>query len=107
VTHAPIAPRDRLPVWLKAVYGASRTVSYFGGQLLKVPSASIFVAGMGMSPASIGIIFLIFRLWDGMIDPLLGWLSDNTRSRWGRRRPAPHRCWGPTWRRTESTMTED
>ena len=27
------------------------------------------------------------RLWDAFTDPLMGWISDNTKSRWGRRRP--------------------
>lgn len=62
-------------------------VSYLGGQMLKVLSASIFVAGMGMSPAHIGLAFLIFRLWDAVVDPTIGWLSDNARTRWGRRNP--------------------
>lgn len=78
---------DRVPVLHKMAYGASGMVTYFGGQLLKVLSASIFVAGMGMSPAHIGWVFLIFRLWDAFLDPFMGWISDNTRSRWGRRRP--------------------
>jgi GPH family glycoside/pentoside/hexuronide:cation symporter len=80
-------PGDRVSFWLKTAYGAAGMTSYFGGQLLKVLSASIFVAGMGMSPAHIGWVFLIFRLWDAVTDPLMGWISDNTRSRWGRRRP--------------------
>ncbi|MBC8039003.1 MAG: MFS transporter [Opitutaceae bacterium] len=83
----PIRPEDRLPFWQKISFGAAGMVNYFSGTLVKVMSASIFVAGMGMSPASIGIAFLIFRLWDAVIDPFIGWVSDNTRSRWGRRKP--------------------
>jgi len=30
---------------------------------------------------------MVARLFDAFTDPLFGWLSDNTRSRWGRRRP--------------------
>jgi len=82
-----IRPEDRVPFWLKTAYGASGMVVTWGGTLPKVLSASIFVTGMGMSPAHIGWVFLVFRLWDAMLDPFMGWLSDNTRSRWGRRRP--------------------
>lgn len=82
-----IRQEDRVSFWLKTAYGASGMVNYFGSQLLKVLSASIFVAGMGMSPAHIGWVFLVFRLWDACLDPFMGWISDNTRSRWGRRRP--------------------
>lgn len=49
-------------------------VEYFGGQLLKVLSASIFVTGMGMNPAHIGWVFLIFPLWDACLDPFMGWI---------------------------------
>jgi len=86
-TTAKIRPEDRVSFGLKTAYGASGMVNYFGSQLLKVLSASIFVTGMGMSPATIGLVFLGFRLWDAMLDPLVGWISDNTRTRWGRRRP--------------------
>jgi glycoside/pentoside/hexuronide:cation symporter, GPH family len=82
-----VRPEDRVPPLHKAAYGAAGMVNYFGSQLIKVLSASIFVAGMGMSPAHIGWVFLIFRLWDAVTDPVMGWISDNTRSRWGRRRP--------------------
>ncbi|MBC8011580.1 MAG: MFS transporter [Burkholderiales bacterium] len=80
-------PEDRVSFWKKNAYGSSVMVAVWGGQLLKVLSGSVFVDGMGMSPAGIGIVFLIFRLWDAFLDPFMGWLSDNTRTRWGRRRP--------------------
>lgn len=39
-------------------------------------------------PASLaGAAFMIGKIWDAITDPVTGYLSDRTRSRWGRRRP--------------------
>jgi GPH family glycoside/pentoside/hexuronide:cation symporter len=40
-----------------------------------------------ISPAAMGAIFMISRLWDAFSDPIAGYLSDRTRNRLGRRRP--------------------
>ncbi|HEX7854222.1 MAG TPA: MFS transporter [Sphingobium sp.] len=47
----------------------------------------IYARDFGLSLGAIGLIFLIGRLWDAILDPLIGSLSDRTRSRWGRRKP--------------------
>lgn len=40
-----------------------------------------------VSPAAMGLIFGISRIWDAVSDPITGYLSDRTHSRMGRRRP--------------------
>ena len=47
----------------------------------------IYCIGMGVSPFLIGIALAIPRLWDAVTDPVMGNISDNTRSRFGRRKP--------------------
>lgn len=55
--------------------------------MLVVYLAPFYAAEMGLELATVGGIFFFARLWDAVIDPLVGNLSDQTRSRWGRRKP--------------------
>lgn len=47
----------------------------------------IYARDYGLSLTVIGVIFLLGRLWDAVADPVMGSLSDRTRSAYGRRRP--------------------
>jgi GPH family glycoside/pentoside/hexuronide:cation symporter len=40
-----------------------------------------------IAPATMGLLFGASRLWDAVADPVVGFLTDRTRSRFGRRRP--------------------
>lgn len=40
-----------------------------------------------ISPALAGIVFLVSKIWDASIDPVIGVITDRTRTRFGRRRP--------------------
>lgn len=40
-----------------------------------------------LSPASVGTMFLLTRLWDGLNDPIMGIVSDRTRTSMGKFRP--------------------
>src|SRR3990172_3860414 len=42
---------------------------------------------LGLAVTFVAIINLIYGIWDAIDDPIVGFLSDNTRTRWGRRRP--------------------
>jgi GPH family glycoside/pentoside/hexuronide:cation symporter len=74
----------------------SEAVAFSLGTLLDALSVSLvtgtlwmpfFNIGLGFNAASLSVILVIFRIWDAMTDPIVGNLSDNTRTRWGRRRP--------------------
>ena len=47
----------------------------------------ILVTGLHVSPALVGTALMVRGLWDAATDPVMGHVSDNTRTRFGRRRP--------------------
>ncbi len=84
--HFETAPADRIPFALKVVYGFG---AFVNNTLAAAVGGMIIVLnlGLGMSPALVGLLGALPRLTDAITDPLMGYISDNTRSRWGRRRP--------------------
>jgi glycoside/pentoside/hexuronide:cation symporter, GPH family len=78
---------DRVPLKAKVSFGLGNMVGNFMMNLTKELLPPVFVVALGASPALVGISIVIFRLYDAFLDPIIGWLSDNTRTRLGRRRP--------------------
>lgn len=59
-----------------------------GGQTIVAVIYLIFLTNViGINPAWAGVVIMISKIWDAVSDPLMGVISDNTRSRFGRRKP--------------------
>jgi GPH family glycoside/pentoside/hexuronide:cation symporter len=48
---------------------------------------AVFNMYLGIEPWLVGLALTLIRVWDAIVDPVVGWLSDNLRSKYGRRRP--------------------
>jgi len=84
--HHVTDPKDRIPFFQKAVYSigafANTAQAAFITQMVIVLNL-----GLGVNPALVGLVGAIPRIVDAISDPITGYISDNLRTRWGRRRP--------------------
>jgi glycoside/pentoside/hexuronide:cation symporter, GPH family len=79
--------RDRVPFKSKFAYALGGTTDIFGHWLYNNMVNPVFNVYLGLTPTQVSLGMGTARLTDAFTDPLFGWLSDNARSRWGRRRP--------------------
>jgi len=83
----PETLREALPLATKLLFGAPS----FAGAAMVIPIAihmTKFYADVVLVPLGVlGIAIALARAFDALTDPLVGWLSDRTRSSLGRRRP--------------------
>ena len=80
------APEDKLSFGQKFAYGLGAIANNLLGGAIGYMSIVLNV-GLGMNPALVGTLQAIPRFTDALTDPVMGYVSDNTRSRYGRRRP--------------------
>lgn len=84
---APVDPKGRIPLAVKLAYGAPS----FASAALVIPISihlTIFYTDTVLVPLGfVALVKALARSFDAVTDPVMGWLTDHTRSRWGRRRP--------------------
>lgn len=77
----------RVPFISKLAYGMGDVGCNFSwmfvGNFLMIFYTDVFGIGMG----AVATLMLVARIWDAVNDPVIGALSDKTRTRWGRFRP--------------------
>ena len=86
ITHIPEG--DRIPTFQKIMFSTGTNTEYAAtGLMTSVLWMPYFNIGMGMKPVLLGMVLMILRAWEAFADPFIGNISDNARTRWGRRRP--------------------
>jgi glycoside/pentoside/hexuronide:cation symporter, GPH family len=78
--------RDKVPFLQKSAFGAGHLALNLLPGALGVFSFFLLTA-FGMDPFLAGVLGGLPRLYDAITDPIMGFISDNTKSKWGRRRP--------------------
>jgi len=80
------AAKDRVPVVQKVAFGAGHLVNNLLPGALGIFMFFLLTA-FGMDPFLAGLLGGLPRIFDALTDPIMGFISDNTKSRYGRRRP--------------------
>jgi GPH family glycoside/pentoside/hexuronide:cation symporter len=86
-THHHTAPEDRIPIGQKIAYGTGQISNIILALAIMNLAPFVLTVELGVSAALVGLAMGLTRLWDAFTDPLIGYLSDNARTRWGRRKP--------------------
>ncbi len=84
--NSEITSPTTLPMSQKVAFGIGMLANQMFPAALSI-FIVILVQSLGMSPVMWGLIFFLPKLIDAVTDPLMGYISDRTQSRWGKRRP--------------------
>ncbi|TVP61581.1 MAG: MFS transporter [Leptolyngbya sp. LCM1.Bin17] len=71
----------------KLAFGAGDIGPGMTANLLAFSFLIFLTTAAGLSPVAAGSVLAIGRIWDAINDPFIGYMSDRTRTRWGRRYP--------------------
>jgi len=77
---------DKIPLIQKFIYGLGAFINNLLGAAMST-MVIVLNLGLGMNPALVGLLGALPRFIDAFTDPLMGYISDHTKSKWGRRRP--------------------
>lgn len=83
MSHSPTG--TKVPFGQKVAFGLGMLANQMFPAVLGIFMV-VLVQDMGFPTWMWGILFFLPRAYDAVLDPIMGFISDNTRSKWGRRR---------------------
>ena len=85
MTKNPIKYKEKVSMGQKIAFGLGMLANQMFPAALGIFMV-VLVQDLGFPGWMWGILFFVPRIFDAFIDPIIGFISDNTRSVWGRRR---------------------
>lgn len=79
------ATLSKVPMGQKIAFGIGMLANQMFPAVLGIFMV-VLVQDLGFTGKQWGLLFFLPRIFDSITDPIMGFISDNTRSRWGRRR---------------------
>ena len=80
-------PEEQLSVGEKIGYGLGDTASNFYWKIFENFQLIFYVDIFGIAPGAAATMFFVTKIWDAFNDPMVGFISDRTKTAWGRFRP--------------------
>lgn len=77
----------RLPLWREILYGGGNFTASMFGTIIGTWLSFFYIDTLGYNAGAIGVAMVIYSIWNAVNDPLMGYVSDHTRTRMGRRLP--------------------
>ena len=84
---AGLPPRPPITFRTKALYGLGAAANIIKQRGITTFLLLFYNQVVGLPPAMVSTAIMIALIFDAFVDPMIGQISDNTRSKWGRRHP--------------------
>lgn len=85
--NLPIPEKDRVPAKQKLAYGAGGLGDFFIPSFIQALFTYVFIVDMKLDPEKMGWVLAATKAVSMIGDPTAGFISDKTRTKWGRRKP--------------------
>jgi glycoside/pentoside/hexuronide:cation symporter, GPH family len=80
-------PADKIGFGEKVALGSGYLALFYGNSGVKSLAIPVYQMVLGVNPVLLGLVLAIPRFWDALTDPVVGIISDNYHTRFGRRKP--------------------
>jgi GPH family glycoside/pentoside/hexuronide:cation symporter len=77
----------RLPRWQAILYSSGSLATALSYQAFATYIQFLYIDILGLKAAWVGLAWSVYGLWNAINDPMAGYWSDRTQTRWGRRIP--------------------